>query len=144
VLRSGRLTQFLTEYTTGTDGWVGIVSEASVTPTNPFIKDRAGSPILDGRLTLGRVRISVANTGGLYVDVTSSQGTKTVTDFNGRILGDASNKIGYQPVVTTAVYGNVGKEIRQCSYKIKSRTWLPLTITALEWVGQYFNNTKRV
>ncbi len=138
------LTQFLTDYTTGTDGWVGIGYQALVTPTNPYIKDKAGNAILDGRLTLGRVRVSIADTGGAYIDVTSSQGTKTVTDFNGRILGDSSNLIGYQPIVTTSIYGNIGKETRQCSYSIKARTWLPLTITAVEWVGQYFNRTQRV
>jgi hypothetical protein len=126
------------------NSWVGINCPAYVTPTNPFTTDRNGRAILTGRTTLGSVDISVADTGGLSVDVTRFGTTATVLDFIGRILGQEANLIGRQPVVATNLKATIGGEVRECSYTIRSKKWLPLTVTAIGWVGQYFNNTRRV
>lgn len=123
---------------------VGVDYQTLVTPTNPYVRDQEGKAIVNGRLTLGRVTMSVADTGGLTVDVTTANGTKTTLDFNGRLAGRVTNQIGRQPIVTTAVSASVGREVRACTYTIKSKRWLPLTVTALEWTGQMFNNARRV
>lgn len=138
------LTTFQTDYADNLLAWIGIAYPAFVTPTNPFALDRNGKAIVSGRLTLGRVAVSVADTGGMAIEVETSSGTKLSTDFNGRILGSVDNTVGYQPIVTTAVSGVVGREVRECSYTLKAKTWLPLTITAIEWTGQLFTNTRRV
>lgn len=124
--------------------WAGIRYDAYVTPTNPYIRDQKGIAIVIGRLTLGRIAISVADTGGLIVQVDTANGSKIATDFSGRILARTSDRVGQAPVVTTVVPASVGKEVRECTYTIKAKTFLPLTITAIEWTGQYFNNARRV
>lgn len=124
--------------------WAGVSYPAYTTPTNPYITDRNGKAVVAGRFTLGRVSVSVADTGGMDVSVTTASGTTTPVKFTGRLLGAAANLIGRQPIVTTSVTAPVGKEVRECQYTLTARRWLPLTITAIEWVGQVFNNAKRV
>lgn len=138
------LPQFLADREDEAEAFVGITAPAFVTPTNPYMLDRNGKAITSGRLTLGRVAITVAETAGMTVDVTSFGTTKRVTDFNGRILGSSLNVVGYQPVYSGTVKSPIGKEARKCTYTIGAKSWLPLTVTSLEWVGQYFNNTRRL
>lgn len=141
-----RLSDFLDQYGTGSvsDMWAGIQYRSCVTPTNPYVRDQKDKAIVNGRLTLGRVTISIADSGGLTVDVETANGTIRTKDFNGRLLGRATNLIGRQPIVSTAVSATIGKEVRECKYTVSAKGWLPLTLTAIEWVGQMFNNARRV
>lgn len=124
--------------------YVGLNYEASVTPTNPYVRDRSDKALINGRLTLGRIGVSVADSGGFSCTVSTSNGANVTQDFNGRILGRSTNPIGRQPIVTTSVSCTIGKEVRECEYTLASKRWLPLTITAIEWTGQFFNNQRRV
>jgi len=137
---------FLLEYPDSDEAqlWAGVDYPAHVTPTNPYIRDRNEKVIINGRLTLSRIVASVAQTGGAIVNVTTKQGTKTVLNFNGRILGQLANAVSRQPIVTSSISASIGREVRECQYTIHAKSWLPLTITAIEWVGQSFNNSRRV
>jgi len=122
---------------------IGVEYPAYVTPTNPYPLDRNGRPILAGRMTLGKVTVSVADTGGCTISKRDSTGTTVVLSFSGYILGNGASVIGTQPVVSTSVSAWIGGEIRACSYTIAAKRWLPLTVTAIEWTGQHFNTTRR-
>ena len=124
--------------------YVGMNFPAYVTPTNPYRRDRNGQAIVSGRFTLGRVSVSVTDTGGLIGTVTSAQGTREAASFTGRIVGQRANLIGKQPIVTTSVPLTIGKEVRECSYTLAALNWLPLTITAIEYTGQAFLNSRRI
>lgn len=123
--------------------WIGAVSPAYVTPTNPYRRDQNGSPVLSGRLTLTQVRPSVTMTSGLIATVDTVNGSRVTTQFNGRVLGSSDNLVSRQPIPTTEVTVSIGKEIRECSYTLASKDWQPLTITAIEWTGQSFNRVRR-
>jgi hypothetical protein len=123
--------------------WAGVDYPAYVVPTNPYIRDQNDKAIISGRLTLGKLSVSVSNTGGMLGMLETLQGGGTVLNFNGRILGQVANMVGRQPIVTTSISVPVGKEVRECKYTLKAKTWLPLTITAIEWTGQSFNNSRR-
>ena len=122
----------------------GVVSEAYVTPTNPFPRDGNGQAVLDGRMTLNRVSVDVEATGGMVADVSTPSGVTRTTDFEGRVLGSTLNIIGQQPLYTGQLNISVGREVRSCSYTIRSKDWLPLRVTGLAWVGQVFNHVQRV
>lgn len=128
---------------TGSQRITGWEFPAFVTPTNPYLRDSNGKAIVSGRLTLMNVSVSVADTGGLIGTVTTPNGTTKPTDFTGHVVGRKANQVGRQPLVTTSVSVNIGREVRECSYTLSARQWLPLTITAIEWHGQFFNNTPR-
>lgn len=124
--------------------FIGVNYPAYVTPTNPFVRDRNNRAITYGRTTLSNVKFSVAETGGCTAEVHHiARGTDQVTDFYGRTVGSPQNQVGVQPLMNTTLSAFVGGEVRECSYTIKAKKWLPLTITAIEWAGQYFNNTRR-
>jgi hypothetical protein len=126
------------------NAWVGVPADAYVTPTNPFIRDQQGKAVMYGRFTLGKVLVSVADTAGLVVNLSTPNGVNTALDFNGRILGRAAPLLAGQPVVTATLPFFCGKEVRAMEYTLNSKTWLPLTVTNIEWTGQVFTHTRRV
>jgi hypothetical protein len=124
--------------------WVGAPQPAYVTPTNPFYRDQSGKAVMTGRMTLGKVTIAVADTAGMTVDLSTINGVNTALDFNGRILGRKDIDLTGQPIVTAELPFFAGKEVRAMEYTINSKTWLPLTITNIEWTAQVFTSTRRV
>ncbi len=124
--------------------WKGYAYPAYVTPTNPFVRDSNGVAIMGGRLTLTFIEAAVKDTGGLSVSVSTATSSAEVAKFTGRILGVSANPIGKHPVVATSIRAPIGREVRECDYTISAVTWLPLTLTAIEWSGQFFYNTRRV
>lgn len=139
-----RLPEFTEAYASDVDNaWVGAQFPAYVTPTNPYYKDRNDQAVLTCRLTLMSIKAAVSETGGMVGEVTKSGATKEVLNFSGRLLASPNNIIGRQPIVSTTLSVIVGGEVKECNYTLKAKTWLPLTITSLEWVGQIFFNTRR-
>jgi hypothetical protein len=140
-----KLTLFMVDYA-GQEAalYGGFAPLAYVTPTNPFKRDRDGNAVTSGRLTLGAVGVSVQDSGGLKIEVQTSTSTFLSKDFSGSLLGSQTALIGKQPLATGKVTGLVGRGVQECTYTLRAKTWLPLTITAIEWSGQYFNNARRV
>lgn len=127
------------------DLWVGVEQDSFVEPTNPYIRDQNDRAIVNGRLTMVRYLVNVTDTGGMeaYVSTFGTSASK-VARMTGRILGNDTNQVGRQPLVETAISVPVGREVRDFRYRLAAVTWLPLTITAIEWVGQYFYNSRRI
>lgn len=124
--------------------YIGVGYQAYVTPTNPYVRDRNGRAITYGRTTLSNIKFTVTETGGCTAEVDHiARPAVTVTDFYGRTIGSPQNQVGVQPLMDTTLSAFVGGEVRECSYTIRAKKWLPLTITAIEWAGQYFNNVRR-
>lgn len=140
-----RYEDFVTQYSDQYGAaWVGVEYPAYVTPTNPYAKDRNGQSILTGRLTLNSVKVAVSETGGMEGWVKRGQQPEgRVLNFSGRVLASPINIIGEQPIVSTTLSVIVGSEVRECSYTLRAKTWLPLTITSIDWSGQLFFNTRR-
>ena len=125
--------------------WVGFGCPAYVTPTNPYIRDKNDKAIINSRLTITRYLIRVDNTGGVQVTATTTgRGEYALADYSGRNIGRPSSTLGVQPIAAGTIPISVGKETQEFTYTIKSKTWLPLTITAIEWSGQFFYNARRV
>jgi hypothetical protein len=121
----------------------GAVQDAYFEPTNPYMRDNKGKAILSGRLTVTKVTLAFKqSTGFSWTTFYKGQADPTIT-FNGRLLDAANNLIGIEPVTTGQYNIPVGKETRQYSLRISARRWYPLTVTALEWSGQFFNRVQR-
>ena len=122
---------------------VGAVQEAYVIPTNPFMRDSKGKAIISGRLTVSKFLVGFKNSTGFKWTLTYRDQVVTSVEFNGRILGDPANLVGIEPITTGQHALPVGRETRQFELKVEARRWYPFTLTALEWVGQFFNRTQR-
>lgn len=139
------VTEFATENGVPTAAlWRGWNFDTYVTPTNEYVKDRNGKAIVNGRLTYTSILVSIANSSAMKVTVETKNGTNVPTDFTGRLVGRATNMVGRVPILSTAVSAVIGREVRDFTYTLSAKSWLPLTITAIEWKGQYFNNTRRM
>lgn len=123
--------------------WVGWNFSAYVTPTNPYMLDMNGKAIVTGRLTIVRAVVSIADSGGMRATLKAKTGESVPVDFTGRLVGSPTNRVQVTPIVTTSVSVPLGREVRDFTYTLNARRWLPLTITAIEWSGQFFNNTRR-
>lgn len=132
----------LLAYPAATGPVVGADYTSSFTPTSPFVRDRNSQAINSGRLTITKDLITLANSTGMISEVTGKNGVTTV-EFNGRVLGDPNNILGREPVTSGQVSVVIGLETRDYSLTLKARKWFPFTVTAIEWVGQFFNNVRR-
>ena len=121
---------------------IGVEFPAYYTPTSPYKRDYNDKPVLNGRLTWQTILLSVMETGGVSVIVEFSNNTRVQKQFDGRTLGRGTNLVGRAPIVTTTVNAPVGREIRECKVTVAANKWLPLTVTGMEWTGQWFNRRR--
>ncbi|QYD70149.1 phage tail protein [Paraburkholderia edwinii] len=144
--RTTRFSDFMARLNTDEQAaaWVGIEFESSVEPTPPFVRDQNDKVIVNGRLVVGRYTVSVNNTGGLDAYLNTATGSTNVYRFNGRRVGISNNRVGMQPITTTALQVPAGRANTEHTMRFVSRTWLPMSLTAIEWVGQLFLNSRRV
>jgi hypothetical protein len=130
------------EYPSATGLTAGADMSCYFTPTNPFIMDKNDKAITSGRLTITNVLATYKDTSGFITEVTSNKVT-TSAIFSGRVFGDDNNIIGREPVTGGQQSVPIGKETREYTLTLRARQWFPFTLTALEWVGQFFNRTQR-
>lgn len=122
---------------------VGATHDAFVIPTNPFMRDGKDKAIISGRLTVTKLLLAFKSTIGFKWSLTYRGVDQGEVEFNGRILGDPDNLVGVEPISTGQSSIPVGMETRDYELRIAARRWYPLTITAIEWVGQFFNRVQR-
>lgn len=116
----------------------GIPFESVCIPTNPYQRDQNGNAILQGRLVLSQVEISVQETGAMDVFVRDANREWLSKHFNGFRLSRVQSMIGSQPIIDTSITALVGREVRECQYRIQSVKFLPMIVTAISWKGQLF------
>lgn len=124
---------------------VGTLFEGEVEPTAPYIRTREGRAILDSRLTVTKLVVTVADTSALR---TSMRGISAPVedeqmgvDWIARPLG--SWVLNTQQIVDTAsITVPVMKEVRDYRLRMFSRNWLPLTLSSIEWSGQFFTTRR--
>jgi hypothetical protein len=155
----------LEEFPTEPGLMVGAENDALFIPTNPFVKDTKGNAITTGRFTITKMLLTFTKSSGFEGESTSKQVsvvtqhditnvvssisetlTPTSDDsiFNGFVFGDPNAEIGRVPVTDGQQSIPIGRETREYDLVIRARTWLPLTVTALEYVGQFFNRSRRL
>lgn len=126
---------------------VGVNYTSMVDLTPPYTRDRNDVAIVNGRLIVNRYAVRVAQTGGMKAFVTNStaaEPAKQVLTFNGRRVSLTNNVPSQQPVSDATLSVPVGRANTEHRVQLMGVTWLPLSITAIEWVGQFYNNARRV
>lgn len=123
---------------------VGVGYSSYTTLTPPFIRDKNQKAIVNGRLVVNNYTVSVADTAGLDATLTAMGKDHLVKSFNGRLVGHSNNQVGRQPVTSANINVPCGRSNMEHQITLASRFWLPLAVTAVEWTGQFFDNTRRV
>lgn len=124
------------------DVYVGAIFESSYQPTSPYPRDREDVALLSGRTILTNLSFTLARSAGIKVTMKTRGETEfgtTLMDDAGFRINDPLSPLGAVPLTDRQVQCYVGREIREHSLRVASRTWTPLTIATVEWTMQTFN-----
>lgn len=126
----GHLADYTALYPHGNTGdlWTGVVMPAFVDLTNPFVRDIKGKAKTWGRLTLSRLRATLIRSAGFEATWIDHTGVRRTQHLPGRY-----ERIKYGLNIW------IGRDTREVQVRLAALDWLPLTINALEWAGQWFD-----
>lgn len=122
------------------DCYAGFMYTASVTPNSPRIKDSNDKSIVSGRLVISNVKVETANTVAIGQTI-SGYSTSYLARYTGNSEGFGALVSKYTPTDRTVTVF-IGRETREYNLTLSSITWLPLTITNIEWNGQLWSNRR--
>lgn len=126
-------------------GYIGTVFTSEVELTNPYPRDRNGKAIVTGRFIIQNLNVSVKDTGGFEGWVSSlGRPAQLHRGYQGSQYGRQSFTLGNVSIGDTTLRMPVGRETREYICKLNSKQWLPMSITAIEYTGNFLNNTRRM
>lgn len=124
--------------------WAGAGYESFVTLTSPYLRDREDKIILEARLTVSKLAISVSNSAAMLATLSYDMGKtwKPAKSWSHRVSGAwILNEQSIAEEATISV--PVMKENKTYRARISSRSWLPMTVASIEWAGQAFTSRGR-
>ncbi|MDN7844504.1 phage tail protein [Burkholderia multivorans] len=140
-------TAFRTQYASipDADHWGGFDYPSFVVPTPPYVRDSNDKAIVNGRLVVNKYTVSFTNSSGCDVDLIDKTGKERhIVSYAGRQVGHSNNLVGRVPISTTNFPVPVGRANIEHKIKFIAKPCLPMTISAIEWVGQFFTSGRRV
>lgn len=123
---------------------VGTLFDSYVEPTSPYMRDRNDRAILDAHLTLTKYNVTVSDSAAMIASVGDAEGAGYAEVVNWVYRPSGIWVLNSQQVASTAyVTVPVMREIREFRLRLAARNWLPLTISSIEWSGQFFSTRRR-
>ncbi len=123
--------------------YVGTLYDSFCTLTSPYIRDREDKIILDARLTVSKLAVSISNSAAMLAELSYDMG-KSWRTAKSWVYREAGNWIlntqGIAEEATITV--PVMKENKKYRARLRSRSWLPMTLAVIEWSGQAFTNRR--
>lgn len=121
--------------------YIGAGYDSLVDLTSPYIRDKDDKIILDARVSVTKLAVSVSNSVAISVLLSYDLGKtwKVSRDWIDRPAGGW--RLGAQSIAEEhSLSVPVMKENKAYRARISSRNWLPLTISVVEWSGQAFTS----
>ncbi|NUX98782.1 phage nozzle protein [Paraburkholderia youngii] len=116
-----------------------------VVPTPPYVRDQNDKAIVNGRLVVNKYTASFTDSSGCVVNMVDNSGNERhIVSYAGRQVGHSNNVVGRVPISTTNFPVPVGRANIEHKIKFIAKVGLPMTISAIEWVGQFFTSGRRV
>lgn len=133
---NGFLDRFLADYPSSSEGstvWTGVGFSAYVDLTNPYRRNRMDNSIIRGRLVITRLRVVTTRTAGLSAEVADYSGIREVLRWEGEFKQvEYVNSVG------------IGRDTNHYECRLQTVGPMPMTITAIEWDGNFFNTAQGV
>ena len=107
--------------------WTGLSFPAFVDLTNPYVRDRDGQAYTIGTLTIGKLEVTTTRSVGFAAQFVDYSGNRSVQDFRTEY-----SRLKYDTTVW------VGRNTKDVTIRFTGVDWLPLTISAVNWQGQWF------
>lgn len=123
--------------------WAGTLYDSSVTLTSPYIRDSKDKIILDAKLTISKLTVAMSNSAAQVTELSYNLGKtwKVVKSWIYRPVGGwelSTQKVAEEASITVPIM----KENKAYRARISSHSWLPLTISVVEWAGQAFTSRR--
>lgn len=117
--------------------------DSYVIPTSPYVRDRNDKIILDARVTVSKIVIGLSNSAAMRADVSTDMG-QTWKPSKSWVYRNAGQWVLNTQEVAEEfnVTAPIMKENKAYRLRISSRSWLPMTISSLEWAGQIFTSRR--
>lgn len=111
--------------------------------TSPYLRDYKDRVILDAKLTVSKLSISLTNSAGLSALISTDAGRtfRTAVQWLARASGSWTlNTQAVEEQKTLPV--PVMKDNKTYRIRLQSTSWLPMTISVVEWTGQRFTSRR--
>ncbi|MGX9389623.1 phage nozzle protein [Nitrobacteraceae bacterium UC4449_H16] len=113
-------------------------------PTPPSVKDQNGVTVSTSKLRARAFLVSLSETGEIKGRVRSKYGDGPEIKFNARIVGDVDNIIGVQPLSDGRFTMPFRYNVNDADIELYSDSHLPMTLSDIEYVGQYSKRGQRI
>lgn len=123
---------------------VGSNYASYVTLTSPYIRDYKDRIVLDARVTISKLVVSLSNSAAMLASLTTDMAKtwKVSKSWVHRPAGAwILNTQGIAEAATISV--PVMKENTTYRARLAARSWLPFTLSSVEWTGQVFTSRRR-
>lgn len=113
--------------------------------TSPYVTDSNGKPIEAGSLVVTTINIDVKNSGAMTASTELSWGGEQPgLVWDGRTLGSPGNLVGQRQLHDGTQSVVIGRESGQYVLRLSAVKWHPLTITGINWTGQFFKRSRSI
>lgn len=131
---------------TTVDLYLGLNYPTFIEPTNPYVRNSEGVASRNGRLITGAIKVWCVNSGAIELVRYNQYGEnpKVLRSKEGTLRFSDYYSSGNDPIGSLSISGYIGKDVSMYTYRINAIKWYPLSITKIDWSGQYFNNQGRV
>jgi len=124
--------------------FVGRRYKARYRPTMPIVKDEQGQEIEAAQFRVKDMNFIFIDSGPMDALIESPYYDDTIIEQSNRILNDVNNQIG-RPVIIDGVFTvPVIDDPAQVEVEVSSDSYLPLTLTEIEWNGSYRKRGRRI
>lgn len=121
----------------------GAEYDSYVELTAPYLRDKDDKPITDDKLTVTKLTVTLAYSAALLAELRAVPSTiwKTAKTWISRPAG--AWEVSTQTIAETEnVTVPVMKDNTKYRLRLRSRNWLPLTVSAISWAGQLFTSRR--
>ena len=110
-----------------------------------MFKPETNDPTQIARFQLRNINFKYNDTGTFDVTTVSTGRTPKVTNFTGRITGQANNLLGYAAVVDDGSFKvGVQSQAKETAITITNSSHLPSTFQSAEWEGFIHSRNTRI
>lgn len=124
--------------------YAGYNFDSYVDLTSPVLRDSKDAAVTRGKLVVNNLRLRHRATVGYDVRLMSDYEDEAVLEFRARTINDTNFLLGTLVPQSGEEVAPLDREASEYTARIKSHLWLPMTIYAIDWDGQTFNNTRRI
>lgn len=123
--------------------WTGTGYDSFFTLTSPYLRDYKDRVILDAKLAITKLSVSVTKSAALYASVSLDEGKtyKVTGKWVARRAGTwvlNTQAVDEQSSTTVPIM----KDNKKYRARLASHKWLPLTVSVVEWSGQVFTSRR--